>query len=108
MEGTDYSHYRIAKPEPAAEPDSAFLQCVVPTGHPNSINKPWRGVVTRDGWKYVCLANTSWLLFNLNDDPYELMNLAHETRFRTERKKLIGRVKQWIADSGDRFAVPED
>lgn len=109
MEGTDYSHYRLArKPQPAGDPDSAYLQCVIPTGHGDSINKPWRGVVTRDGWKYVCLENTSWLMFNLNEDPYEQANLAFNNRYRAERKKLITRLKQWVADTGDRFGVPED
>lgn len=108
MEGSDYSHYRLrSRPEPS-EPDSAYLQCVVPTGHGNSINKPYRGLVTRDGWKYVCFENTSWLLFNLNEDPYEQMNLAHNNRYRAERKKLIERLKQWVADTGDKFAVAAD
>ncbi len=108
MEGVDLSHHRINKPAAQAEPDSAYLQQVVPTGHPNSINKPYRGVVTRDGWKYVCFANQSWLLFNLNEDPYELANQAHNNRYRAERKKLIDRTRQWIADTGDKFEVPED
>jgi arylsulfatase A-like enzyme len=109
MEGTDYSHYRLAhRPRPPAEPKSAYLQSVIPTGHANSINKPWRGVVTRDGWKYVCFENTSWLLYNLNEDPYEQANLSHNNRYRAERRKLIGRLKQWVSDTGDRFPVPED
>ncbi len=109
MEGTDYSHYRLAGgPRQGGDPDSAYLQCVIPTGHGDSINKPWRGVATRDGWKYVCLENTSWLMFNLNEDPYEQANLAFNNRYRAERKKLIARLKQWVADTGDRFAVPED
>jgi chaperonin GroES len=40
-------------------------------------NKAWRGVVTRDGWKYACFENMSWLLFKLNEGPYGQMNLAH-------------------------------
>lgn len=108
MAGTDYSHYRIRKKSPASEPDSAYLQNVVPTGHPHSINKPYRGLVTRDGWKYVCFEGVSWLLFNLNEDPYELINLAHNSRYRAQRRKLIDRLRQWIADTGDQFAVPAD
>ena len=108
MAGTDYSHYRLRKPKPASEPDSAYLQNVIPTGHAHSINKPYRGLVTRDGWKYVCFAGVSWLLFNLNEDPYELVNLAHNSRYRAQRRKLIERLRQWIADTGDTFSVPED
>jgi hypothetical protein len=47
-------------------------------------------------------------MFNLNDDPYEQVNLAHNSRYRAERKKLIGRVRQWVADTGDKFNLAED
>ncbi|MDZ4799465.1 MAG: sulfatase [Bryobacteraceae bacterium] len=113
MDGTDWSHYRV-RPQgaPAArrqsEPDSAFIQCVVPTMHADSVNKPWRGVVTRDGWKYVCLDGTSWMLFNLNDDPYEMANLALNSKYKAERGRLIKRLQQWVADTGDKFNIPAD
>ena len=42
MEGRDYSSFRVRTPgSPAVSlPDSAYLQTVVPTGHPDSVNKP--------------------------------------------------------------------
>ncbi len=107
MEGTDYSHYRLRRPAVPSEPDSAFLQSVVPTGHGDSVDKPWRGLVTRDGWKYVCFENISWLMFNLNEDPYEQVNLAHNSAYRAQRKKLLGRLREWIGGTGDKFALPE-
>jgi arylsulfatase A-like enzyme len=108
MRGYDYSSRRIAKAPAGPEPDSAYLQNVVPTGHPDSINTPYRGVVTRDGWKYVCFDKTSWLMFNLNDDPYEEANLAQNQKYKAERKKLIERVKQWSAETNDPFTFPEN
>jgi len=108
MEGADLSHYRRNRPATGSEPDSAYLQNVIPTGHPDSINTPYRGVVTRDGWKYVCFEGRSWLLFNLNDDPFEEANQAQNNRYRAERKRLIARLKQWVADTGDRFEIPTD
>ena len=107
MEGWDYSHYRIRKEAPAGEPDSAFLQCIFP-GAGQNLSKPYRGLVTKDGWKYACFENSSWLMFNLNDDPYELFNLAHHPRYRAPRRQLIARLRQWIAGTGDKFAAPED
>ncbi|MCL4402299.1 MAG: sulfatase [Acidobacteria bacterium] len=108
MEGTDYSHYRIRKNRTnAKEPDSAYIQSVVPTGHGDSVDKPWRGVVTRDGWKYVCFDGVSWLMFNLNEDPYEQANLAHNAKYRAQRKRLIERLGQWVKDTGDKFRLPE-
>jgi arylsulfatase A-like enzyme len=78
----------------------------VPTRHGNSVDRPWRGVVTRDGWKYVVLEGQPWLMFDLNEDPYELANLAHNTLFRHERRKLLDRPAARIDDTGDAFALP--
>jgi arylsulfatase A-like enzyme len=109
MRGTDYSHYRTGRRgRPAvAEPDSAYLQSVIPTGHGDSVDKPWRGLVTKDGWKYVCFEGISWMLYNLTEDPYEQVNLAHNSKYRAQRGKLLSRLKQWIADTGDKFPLPE-
>jgi len=107
MEGTDYSHYRVHRQGAPREPDSAYLESVVPTGHADSVDKPWRGLVTRDGWKYTCFEGVSWLMFNLNLDPYEQVNMAHNIRYRAERARLIARLRQWVADTGDKFTIPE-
>jgi hypothetical protein len=109
-EGRDLSAFRLRKPgapSPSA-PDSAYLQTVVPTGHGHSVNKPYRGIVTKDGWKYACFDGISWMMYNLNEDPYEQANLAHNNTYRAERKKLISRLKQWVADTGDEFNIPDD
>jgi len=108
MLGTDYSHYRISKPAAGPEPDSAYLQLVIPSGHPDSINTPYRGIVTKDGWKLVCFENICWLMFNLNEDPYEEVNLAQNNKYIVERRRLLSRLKQWVADTGDQFSLPAD
>jgi arylsulfatase A-like enzyme len=108
MRGRDFSGFRLNERPRAAAPDSAFLQSVVPTGHNHSVNKPYRGLVTRDGWKYACFEGQSWSLFHLNEDPFEQANLAHNNAYRAERKRLIGRLKEWISSTGDKFSVPED
>ncbi len=87
-------------------PDSAYLQLVVPTRHGDSVDRPWRGVITRDGWKYVVLEGQPWLMFNLNEDPYEQVNLAHNTRFAKQRRVLHERLARWIEETGDEFALP--
>jgi arylsulfatase A-like enzyme len=106
MQGANLSHLRLDTPNPASEPDSAYLQNVIPTGHGDSINLPYRGLVTRDGWKYVCFAGVPWLLFNLNEDPYEQANLAFNNRYAAQRKRLQERLRQWVADTSDKFEVP--
>ncbi|MBV8708346.1 MAG: hypothetical protein JO028_14240, partial [Acidobacteriaceae bacterium] len=71
------------------------------------VNTPYRGLVTKDGWKLLCTENFTWLLFNLNEDPYEEANQAQNNEYRAERKRLLTRLKQWIGDTEDKFRIPE-
>lgn len=107
MRGTDYSGHRLHGRSAAVLPDSAYIEAPVPTGHHDSLDRPWRGVVTADGWKYVAIERQPWGLYNLNEDPYELANLAFNTRFRVERARLQDRLAAWISDTGDAFVLPE-
>ncbi len=107
MDGTDYSAYRIPGQDMAGEPDSAYIQLCVPTGHGHSIDRPWRGIVTRDGWKYVVLEGQPWLLFNLNNDPYEQVNLAFNMAYSRKRAELQEGLQQWIEKTNDSFPLPD-
>lgn len=107
MAGTDYSGCRLLDKTPGTLPDSAFLQLVVPTCHGHSTDRAWRGVVTRDGWKYICLEHQPWLMFDLNNDPYEQMNLAHNGVHSRQRRHLNDRLAQWISETGDEFILPQ-
>ncbi len=107
MRGHDYAGQRLSSRPQTGSPDSAFIQSVIPTRHSFSIDRPWRGVITKDGWKYVALEGQPLMLFNLNDDPYEQVNLAYITNFSIERRRLQHRLAQWIADTGDSFTLPE-
>ncbi|MCY3907482.1 MAG: sulfatase [Anaerolineaceae bacterium] len=106
MQGTDYSGYRLRDREIGDIPDSAYLQTVVPTMHGHSVDRPWRGIVTRDNWKYVALEGQPWLLFNLNEDPYEQANHAHNSLYHAERRHLQARLAEWIDHTGDSFRLP--
>lgn len=107
MEGADKSWMRIeGRTRPAGDKRSAFLQSVIPTGHFDSVDKPWRGVITEDGWKYVCLPGCEWLLFHLTEDPYELVNYAHEPLYAEKRRELYEELEEWILGTGDTFLMP--
>jgi len=76
MQGFDYSPLLRGELSQDQAPDSALLQIVESTGHYDSVDSPWRGVVTRNGWKYAVTEKSQpWMLFNLKDDPYEQANL---------------------------------
>ncbi|MGF1633027.1 MAG: sulfatase-like hydrolase/transferase, partial [Phycisphaerae bacterium] len=107
VQGTDYSARRLHGRTVAEEPDSAYLQLVIPTKHGDSTDRPWRGIVTRDGWKYVCLEHQPWLMFDLNTDPYEQVNLAHNSAFSQKRQQLHARLAKWVESTQDTFPLPE-
>ncbi len=106
MQGTDLSWRRRPDRPRVEPPDSAFMQIVIPTGHGDSVDRPWRGIVTRDRWKYVALEGQPWLMFNLNEDPLELVNLAHDSAFGEQRAHLQDRLRRWVEDTGDEFPLP--
>ncbi len=107
MAGVDYSHYRLLDNPAHEEPVSAYLQSVVPTMHWDSIDKPWRGVITRDGYKYVCLPDMPWMLYHLKEDPYEQVNLAHNSFYREKLLEVNALLRRWVEKTGDRFDIPE-
>ena len=127
MVGYDYSAQCLstAAPEYAgppqrdAEPQSAYLQQIpprpfavgedgaAPASFLDCVNTPWRGVVTRDGWKYVCTPGNDWLLFNIAEDPFEQANQVFNERFRTEKERCYGLLAEWIATTGDQFPLPD-
>ena len=102
MVGADYSGYRITG-RPINDPDSAYLGLWQPMGW-DGLDWPWRGLVTRDGWKYAEVEHQPLMMFNLNEDPYELMNLIYDQRFADKRRQLQARLKQWTVETGDEFA----
>lgn len=105
MEGTDYSGCYTR--QETAYPHSAFLQSVTPTGHGSSVDKPWRGLLTVDGWKYACFEDCTWMLYNLNEDPYEQVNLAHDPDWKGKRRELLEELAGWIQKTGDQFTLPK-
>jgi hypothetical protein len=48
-----------------------------------------------------------WFMYNLNEDPYEQANLAFNNRYRAERRKLADRLRQWVADTDDKFTIAD-
>ena len=81
---------------------------MVPTGHHDSVNKAWRGILTKEGYKYGCFEGTDWLLFDLNRDPYEQVNLAHNDKYKVLRQKMKTKLEKWIAETGDVFQLPAE
>jgi len=47
------------------------------------------------------------MLFNLNEDPYELTNLAYLDTHNEKREELQAELADWIEKTGDEFPLPE-
>lgn len=115
MVGHDYSAHCIlpdapeyrAAPQPEAEPQSAFLQQIPPKLQPRTVHRPWRGVVTRDGWKYACTPGNDWLLFDTANDPYEQANCVYDLSFQEQKERCHALLAHWIEATGDRFPLPD-
>ncbi|MCA1808741.1 MAG: sulfatase [Kiritimatiellia bacterium] len=105
MRGFDYSGYARRGASCEEIPEAALMQAF-PTADHSGYDRPWRGIVTTDNWKYVCLQRHPWLMFNLNEDPYEQVNLALD-RKQPQRERLHELLRRWITDTGDTFALPE-
>jgi len=114
MVGHDYSRHCISRdrpeyrgePDPSTEPDSAFLQ-QVPRKFYCPVNRAWRGVVMRDGWKYVCTPHNDWLLYDTAGDPYEQANLVYWYDHQEAKQRCHRRLARWIAETGDTFELPD-
>jgi len=46
-------------------------------------------------------------MHNLNDDPYELHNLAFQRAYFEQRCRLHKLLRQWLEQTGDQFTLPE-
>ncbi|MCA9835452.1 MAG: sulfatase [Trueperaceae bacterium] len=115
MVGHDYSGHCIRSDAPeykgitgqAGEPESAYLQQIPRKMHAHSVNKAWRGIITRDGWKYVCTPANDWLLFNMIEDPFEQANFVHDVSYQSKKEECHKLLKSWIEKTGDSFHLPE-
>ncbi len=56
-----------------------------------------------DGWKYTSVWGDDDELYDLENDPYELNNLAGNPEFTKVQQEMETRLKRWMADTGDPF-----
>jgi arylsulfatase A-like enzyme len=107
MDGTDLSHHIVSsRTAPRDEPDSAFMQHIFRKRF-DCLNRPWRGIRTKDGWIYVILEGQPIMLFNLNEDPYEMTNLVYLDIYNEKREELHIRLAEWLKKTEDHFLMPE-
>jgi arylsulfatase A-like enzyme len=102
VQGQDLSH--VATGGIGPEPDSVYLQILGPGWpHRGDWVGCWRGLRT-DRWVYARWYGSSdtWL-FDRENDPYEMKNLADNPEYAPTRKQMEQRLGQWIEDTADPF-----
>jgi len=103
MAGADLSGYRIAS-RPKVPLESACAGIWRPMTW-DGLDWPWRCVVTRDGWKYTSLNGQPYMMTNVNDDPYERVNLIPSQLHKAQRRRLHSLLVDWIRRTGDGFPL---
>lgn len=108
MEGTDFSNYILGTPAKPNEPQAVLLQHIYPKDF-SCLDRPWRGIVTNDGWKYIVVKDQPIMLFNLNEDPYELNNMVYlaNKNVKTKRAELAKQLQALLDKVGDKFIVSQ-
>ena len=48
------------------------------------------------------------MLYDLNQDPYEQVNMAHNDLYKALRLRLREELRRWIEKTGDSFPLPEN
>lgn len=96
-QGTDFS--ASLRGDPFTGPTDVLLEMV---GSPRwRLSMPdWRGLVN-ERWKYAFVENRFELLFDLQEDPYEMTNLAAENP--DQREAMRARLLELLRDTRDPY-----
>ena len=109
VQGRDLSHVFLGGNGPLA--DSVYLQLLGP-GWPHRGDWVgfWRGV-RNHRWTYARWHRDAYgpWLFDRENDPYEMTNLAGRAAFVEVQRGLETRLRQWMEETGDPFETgPRD
>jgi arylsulfatase A-like enzyme len=83
-------------------PDSAFFQIFGPFAG-DGTEDGWRGVRTKKHM-YARFQERPWVLYDIEKDPYQQRNLASEPSARRLLEEMEGRLKAWMAKTGDSWS----
>ena len=106
VEGKDLSP--IMRSEVADFTEMALIECITPFGEweRDRGGKEYRGVRTRR-YTYVRDLEGPWLLFDNQDDPYQMDNLVNREETREIQRKLDASLSGLLESIGDPFLAGE-
>jgi len=72
------------------------------------VHRPWRSIISADGWQLNVCPDDRNELYNLNEDPNQLRNLFYESGQREKIRELAERLKHWQVETGDTMKLPAE
>jgi arylsulfatase A-like enzyme len=97
MQGTDFS--TLFTGGEITPPGSAFFQIFGPY-HGDGTENAWRGVRT-ERYMYARTESGPWVLYDLDNDPSEMKNLAADSASKTLLEDMERRLAIWMQNTGD-------
>jgi arylsulfatase A-like enzyme len=97
MQGADLS--TVVLGQSGEGPGSAFFQIFGPY-YPGGVTEGWRGVRTAR-YMYARVEDAPWVLYDLQEDPYELRNLVDDPAASQIRDEMEQRLTAWMEKTGD-------
>jgi len=108
VEGRDLSPVLRGRRRPDRD-HAALILCAAPFGEWSAASggRAYRGVRTRRH-TFVRDHAGDWLLFDNDDDPYQMRNRAGDAGMRRVRDALDERLRERLRSTGDDFALPSE
>ena len=106
FDGRDLSGHATA--DEIEQRGSAPLMKMVHGGNPwiHNAVRPWRGVRT-ERYTYAELEGEPWLLYDNQEDPFQMANLIRDSERAGLRSKLSAEMRRWQAETGDTLSEAE-
>ncbi|HTV56502.1 MAG TPA: sulfatase, partial [Terriglobia bacterium] len=101
MQGTNLSSVVLGTSDQG--PSSAFFQILGPY-YAGGVLHAWRGVRT-ERYMYARTKSQPWLLYDLQEDPYELKNLINDPGASSVRENLENSLEGWMRKIEDSWAL---
>jgi arylsulfatase A-like enzyme len=95
VQGVDYSGTFTGKSD--AQRDAAFLFIVNSGQGPGT---DWRGIRTKE-WTYAYHVSGDWVMYDLENDPYQLKNLVDDPKFADKKKELHRHLESMRKELGE-------
>jgi len=101
VDGKDLSRALIG--EASDQQDAVLIMKLAHGGNPYIMNAitPWRGVRTKRHTYTTLLDHGPWLLYDNQEDPYQLNNLINKPEHAELQEKLEQRMRDLMVEAGD-------